>query len=248
MRIMPQLPSLILALSLAGAATAAPVPPPPPFPAGPTTDVIQGVEIADPYRALENSNDPKVQAWSDAQNARTRAYLDNLPGRAAVSAKLRSLITAASPSYAGLQAAGSKVFGFYFDPTKQQPSIVSLNAAADPASRAAVLDPNVIDPSGHTAIDWFVASPDGTKLAVSLSKNGSEDGVLHILDVATSRETEAPIDRVQYPTGGGSVAWAPDSRGFWYTRYPGAEAPESERHFNQQAWFHRLGADPAEDA
>jgi prolyl oligopeptidase len=248
MRITPQLPSLILALSLAGAATAAPVPAPPPFPAGPTTDVIQGVKIADPYRALENSADPNVQAWSDAQNARTRAYLDNLPGRAAVSAKLRSLITAASPSYAGLQAAGSKVFGFYFDPTKQQPSIVSLNAAADPASRVTVLDPNVIDPSGHTAIDWFVASPDGTRLAVSLSKNGSEDGVLHILDVATGRETEAPIDRVQYPTAGGSVAWAPDGQGFWYTRYPGAEAPEVERHFNQQAWFHRLGADPAEDA
>ena len=248
MRITPQLPSLILALSLAGAATAAPVPAPPPFPAGPTTDVIQGVKIADPYRALENSGDPNVQAWSDAQNARTRAYLDNLPGRAAVSAKLRSLITAASPSYAGLQAAGSKVFGFYFDPTKQQPSIVSLNAAADPASRVTVLDPNVIDPSGHTAIDWFVASPDGTRLAVSLSKNGSEDGVLHILDVATGRETEAPIDRVQYPTAGGSVAWAPDGQGFWYTRYPGAEAPEVERHFNQQAWFHRLGADPAEDA
>lgn len=248
MRITPQLPSLILALSLAGAATAAPVPAPPPFPAGPTTDVIQGVKIADPYRALENSADPNVQAWSDAQNARTRAYLDNLPGRAAVSAKLRSLITAASPSYAGLQAAGSKVFGFYFDPTKQQPSIVSLNAAADPASRVTVLDPNVIDSSGHTAIDWFVASPDGTRLAVSLSKNGSEDGVLHILDVATGRETEAPIDRVQYPTAGGSVAWAPDGQGFWYTRYPGAEAPEVERHFNQQAWFHRLGADPAEDA
>jgi prolyl oligopeptidase len=247
MRFAPHFPSFILALSLAGAAAAAPVPPPPPFLPGPTIDVVQGVRIADPYRALEDSADPKVQAWSDAQNIRTRAYLDNLPGRAAVSAKLRSLITAASPSYAGLQAGGGKVFGFFADPTKQQPSIVSLNAAADPASRAIVLDPNVIDPSGHTTIDWFVASPDGTRIAVSLSKNGSEDGVLHIYDVATGRESEAPIDRVQYPTAGGSVAWAPDGQGFWYTRYPGAEVPEAERHFNQQAWFHRLGADPAKD-
>src|SRR5207244_3320362 len=124
---------------------------------------------------------------------------------------------------------------------------VGLNAAADPASRIDVLDPNVLDPSGHTAIDWYVASPDGTKVAISLSKNGSEDGVLHVYDVASGREIDAPIANVQYPTAGGSLAWTADSAAFWYTRYPGAGAPEAERRFNLQAYFHRLGADAAKD-
>ena len=229
------------------AAAATPIPPAPSFPKGETVDIIQGTRIADPYRALENAADPKVQAWSDAQNARTRAYLDALPGRAAIAAKLARLVKQTSPSFTALQARGETVFALYVDPLKQQPALVTLDAAADPASRRALVDPDTLDPAGHTAIDWFVASPDGSRVAVSLSRNGSEDGTLHVYDAATAREIEPPIDRVQYPTAGGAVAWTADGGGFWYTRYPDASVPESERHVDQRVYLHRLGAPIASD-
>ena len=143
-----KLPVFTLALSLAAAAAVAAVPAAPVFAPGTTVDTIQGVKVADPYRALENGSDPKVEAWSDAQNTRTREYLDSIPGREAVAAKLRRLITAASPAYGALQAQGATVFALYNDPAKQQPSLVMLNVAADPASRTAVLDPNVLDADG----------------------------------------------------------------------------------------------------
>lgn len=221
--------------------------PAPIFPKGDTVDTIQGVKVGDPYRALENAGDAKVEAWSDAQNERTRAYLDKLPGRAAVTAKLTRLIKDSSPAFTALQARGSRIFALYVDPARQQPALVTLNAAADPASRKALIDPNTLDPAGHTAIDWYVASPDGSKVAVSLSKNGSEDGTLHVFDAATGQEIGTPIDRVQYPTGGGAVAWTGDGQGFWYTRYPDASAAETERHFHLKAYLHRLGTDPATD-
>ena len=245
----PTMVAVLLALlAPPSLAVAAPEPPPAPaFPPGATADVIQGVRIADPYRALENAADPAVQAWSDAENARTRAYLDALPGRSAVAERLQRLITTTSPAYYNLQAYGPSVFALYNDPTRQQPSLVTLNAAADPATRRSLVDPNVLDPAGHTAIDWYVASPDGSKVAVSLSLNGSEDGVLHVYDVASGREIETPIPQVQYPTAGGGLAWTADSGGFWYTRYPGESAPESERHFNSAVYFHRLGADANAD-
>ena len=224
------------------------IPPPPAFPAGATVDTIQGVRVADPYRALEDAADPRVKAWSDAQNARTRFYLDAIPGRAAVSAKLGSLIRAASPAFAELTARGSRVFALYIDPARQQPALVTLDAAADPASRKPLVDPNALDPGGHVAIDWYVPSADGSKVAVSLSRNGSEDGTLHIYDAATGREIEPPIPRVQYPTAGGAAAWSADGRGFWYTRFPGDDAPEADRHFNQAVYFHRLGTPAASDA
>ncbi len=237
-----------LALTLAaGAALAATVPLPPATPTGSTVDVIQGVKIADPYRWLENWNDPKVQAWSDAQNARTRAYLDSLPDRAPIKEQLTQLIKATSPSYAELKARGARVFAIYNDPKFQQPMLVTMNASADPKSRAPLLDPNALDAKGLTAIDWFVPSGDGTKIAVSLSENGSEDGTVHVYDVVSGKEIDTPIPRVQYPTAGGSLAWAADGKGFWYTRYPGPEAPEAEQHFNTQVYFHRLGSDAAKD-
>ncbi len=238
----------ILALGLAATAVAAAtVPPPPQTARDNVVDTIQGEKVSDPYRWLESWNDSKVQAWSDAENARTRAYLDALPNRTAIKTRLTKLIKGTSPSYAELMARGNRVFASYFDPKFQQPMLVTMNAAADPKSRKALIDPNRLDPKGLTAIDWFVPSGDGTKVAVSLSKNGSEDGTLHVYDVASGKEIDKPIARVQYPTAGGSVAWAADGKGFWYTRYPGPEAPEADQHFNLQVYFHKLGSDAKND-
>ena len=232
---------------LAASAFAATVPPAPATSRSDTSDIVQGTAVADPYRFLENWDDPKVQAWSDAQNARTRAYLDALQGRDRIKAELTRLITATSPAYSALQARGESLFAIYFDPQFQQPMLVVMNAAGDPGSRKTVLDPNVLDAKGLTAIDWYAASPDGSRVAVSLSQNGSEDGTLHVLEVATGREVDRPIPRVQYPTAGGSVAWTADGNAFWYTRYPGDDAPEADRHFLQQVYFHKLGGDTSLD-
>jgi prolyl oligopeptidase len=137
--------SILAGACLASGSLAGAAPPPSAFPPGDTVDTIQGVAIKDPYRALENGDDPTVKAWSDAQNARARAYLDGLPGRAAVEAKLGRLIKAASPSFSGLTPRGDRIFASYSDPAKQQPWIVTLNASADPASRRDLIDPNAMD-------------------------------------------------------------------------------------------------------
>jgi prolyl oligopeptidase len=235
------------AVLAATAALAAPISPPPATPAGDAADTYWGVKVADPYRWLENASDPKVEAWSDAQNDRTRGYLDALPDRGAVKAALTRMIGGMSPSFSHLAARGNYVFAYYTDPAKQQPALVTLNAKADPASRKAVLDPNVLDAKGLTEIDWFVPSADGTKVAVSLSQNGSENGTLHIYEVATGKEIDMPIARVQFPTAGGSLAWAPGGKGFWYTRYPGTDAPAADQQFNMQVYFHALGTDAKND-
>jgi prolyl oligopeptidase len=239
---------VIMALASAGFGSAAPITPPPKAPAASTTDTYFGIRVADPYRWLEDASDPKVRAWTAAQSARTRAYLDALPMRAKIGAEIRRIITGSSPIYYRFTPAGVRILAGYADAKLQQPQIVSLNSAADPSSRRVVLDPNAMDASGHTAFDWWSVSPDGKLLAVSISKNGSEDGALHVFKVADGTEVEAPIPHVQYPTAGGSLAWTPDSSAFWYTRYPGDDAPKADQHYNLQVYFHRLGqnwtADP----
>src|SRR5438874_1420740 len=102
--------SAISLLLAGGAALAAAIPPPPTTPRDSTADTIQGAQVADPYRWLENAPDSKVQAWSNAQNARTRGYLDSLPSEETTKAQLTKLITATSPSYSELEARGKIVF------------------------------------------------------------------------------------------------------------------------------------------
>jgi prolyl oligopeptidase len=111
-----------------------------------------------------------------------------------------------------------------------------------------VLDPNVLDAKGTTAIDWFVPSLDGKYVAVSLSKGGSEDGTLHFYETATGKALPDTIAHVQYPTAGGSAAWNADGTGVYYTRFPrNGERPDADLNFYQQVYFHKIGTPDSED-
>lgn len=218
-----------------------------PTPTIDVTDAYHGVTVRDPYRWLEDADAPAVKAWTRAQNARTRTHLDAVTSREPIKARLNALVTRGSPSFGSFTARGGRVFAMLNDPGKQQPMLVALNAAADPASSAVLLDPNTLDAAGATTIDWYRPSPDGKLFAVSLSQRGSEIGTLHIHETATGNTVGDPIPQVQAPTAGGGLAWKADSTGFWYTRYPGAERPEADRQFYQQVYFHKLGADWHDD-
>ena len=214
----------------------------------PVTDEYHGVTVGEDYRWLENWSDPAVRAWSDSENAHTRAVLDALPARGAIAQRLRDLLSASSATYYGLERHGGLLFAVNFQPSKQQPLLVTLRSADDPSSARVVLDANAFDPTAGTTIDFFVPSPDGRLVAVSLSRGGSEDGTLHVFETGTSRELGDTIAHIQFPTALGSMAWSGDS-GFYYTRYPHpGERPEGDLHFYQQVYFHKLGAPDSADA
>jgi prolyl oligopeptidase len=219
----------------------------PPTPSKDVVDAYFDVKVDDPYRWLENSGDATVKRWSSAQDARARKYLDGLPLRKSIFDRLWRQISKTSRSFSCLYAVGDKVFALYNQPPKQQPMVALLTRQLDPATVRVIVDPNALNPKGTTAIDWFVPSPDGKRVAVSLADNGSEDGSLHVFDVASHTQIGEVISRVQYPTAGGSLAWRADSKGFWYTRYPGPDRPVAEQHFFQKIYYHQIGEKAAKD-
>ena len=218
-------------------------------PKKPVTDVYQGVSVTDDYRWLENYSDPAVRAWSDAQNQYARKYLDALPLRTSLYDELKRLYSQPSPRYSALQTRPGALFALKNQPPQEQPMLVLLKSADDLDSERVVLDPNKLDPTGGTEIDFFIPSLDAKYVAVSLSKGGSESGDVHVYEVASGKEIDAPIPRVNGGTAGGSVAWNADGSGFYYTRYPRAgERPPEDLTFYQQVYFHRLSTDARQDS
>lgn len=227
---------------------AADLPPVPDTPKRPVTDEYHGVKVVDDYRWLENGSSAEVREWSDAENARARAYLDNAPARAEIAARLKQLYSDQGASFSGLWERGGVLFAIETQPPKAQPILVTLASIDDPGSARAIVDPNALDASGSTTIDFYSPSLDGKKVAVSLSKGGSEDGTLAVFDAATGQRLSDSIARVNRATAGGSVAWNADASGLWYTRYPRpGERPDADLDFYQQVWFHRLGTPDSTD-
>lgn len=215
----------------------------PETPQRPVTDEYHGVAVADAYRWLEDVDDPAVRAWNVAQNRFTRAALDRILFREQLYQRFKHLYTATSSDYYALRERAGRLFAIKSQPPKDQHLLVVLDARGDPATERAVLDPNLLDPDGTTTIDFYQPSLDGRLVAVSLSQNGSEEGTLHVYEVATGRELGDLIPRVTYPTAGGSVTWNADGSGIYYTRYPRPdERPAEDLTFYQQVYFHRLGA------
>ncbi len=238
----------LLGLLTAGLLSAADVPPPPETPKRPVQDSFHAVAVAEDYRWLEDGGTPEVKAWTGAQNARTRAFLDGLPVRKQIAARLTTLNSQTSANYGGLISRGGRLFAFKNQPPKQQPLIVTLATSADPRTERVVLDPNTRSKAGATSIDWFVPSLDGRTVAVCLSDKGSEQGTLYFFDVATGRQRADRLERVQFPTGGGSAAFDARGEGVYYTRYPKAdERPPADLQFYQEVFYHRFGTPQSAD-
>jgi prolyl oligopeptidase len=230
------------------AAVAAEKAPLPETPKKPVVDEYQHVQVSEDYRWLENSDDPQVKAWGDAQTAHTRFYIDAIPWHAALHDRIDALIRSTSERWLTVLERGGVYFAEKFEPTKQQPFLVTYKSIDDKSSERVLVDPNAIDPAGKTAIDFWSVSTDGKLIAVSLSKNGSEAGDLHVYDVATAKEVGEVIPHVNNGTAGGSAAFAPDNSGFWYTRYPrGSERGLEDAGFYQQVYYHRLGTRTEDD-
>ena len=215
-------------------------PPYPPTSGGDEVEILHGESIPDPYRWLEQGDDPRTQAWTASQNALTESLLAAVPARARLRARLDELLSI------GALSTPEPVAGRYFyqrrDGRQNQP-VLYVREGRDGEDRV-LIDPNHLDAQGTTALDWFYPSEDGRLLAYGLSENGSEQSLLHVLEV----DSGAPLpDRIPR-TRSADLAWLPDGSGFYYTRYPAeGEVPEGEEHYHRSVFFHRLGTDSARD-
>jgi prolyl oligopeptidase len=194
----------------------------------PTEDTLNGYTVADPYRWMEQPG--AADTWVDQENTYTQHWLDShrIPGLDKRVTEIFDIGFVAAPVLTN-----GRLFFIKRDGDIEQPILYAkING-----DEKELVDPNKLDVDALTTIDWYFPSSDGKLLAYGLSKNGSEDSTLYIMDVDTRQNLPDVIPETRHC----SLQWLKDGSGFFYTRYPLGDR------YNRKAYFHTLGTDWAED-
>lgn len=216
------------------------------YPATSRQDLVEthfGVEVADPYRWLENDvrEDSQVRDWVTAQNVVTDAYLGTLPGRDAFKARITQLYD--YERFGIPEKKGGRYFYTRNDGLQNQ-SVLYVREALNGEPRL-LIDPNSWSKDGATALAEWVPSEDGQKLLYSVQDGGTDWRTVKVLDVATGQLLSDTVEWVKFS----NLAWAKDGSGFYYSRFPEPKEGEKFQALNtdQAIYFHRLGTAQSDD-
>ena len=216
------------------------------YPATRKEDVVEdyhGTPVADPYRWLENAEDEEVIAWSEAQATMAFDYLEELPARAMIKARLTALWD--YPKYT--TPISRKEQNLYFfsknDGLQNQPLFYrqeGLDGKPEP-----ILDPNKFSEDGTVALINTAYSKDGTLLAYTTASGGSDWQEIRIKNLVTGEHYDEVLNWCKFT----NIAWKPDNSGFYYSRMPepADDIDSAETTFHNKVYWHQLGTPQSDD-
>jgi prolyl oligopeptidase len=204
-------------------------------------DNYHGVEVADPYRWLEDTQSEETQAWIASQNQLTFSYLAEIPSRSDIKQRLTQVWD--YEKYGLPFKQGDQYFYFKNDGLQNQNVLYVLPDLE--ATPRALIDPNLWSDDGTISLSGISISEDGKLLAYGYSVAGSDWQEWRVIDVATAQYLPDVIKWIKFS----GVTWTHDCQGFFYARYeiPNTAETFTATHYLQRVYYHRLGTDQAED-
>lgn len=206
---------------------------------GDASDTYFGVEVAEPYRWLEDDTASNTKAWVKAQNEVTFGYLNQIPFRKSVRSRFEELFN--YPKYGAPFQVGEYFFFSKNDGLQNQAVIYRQKGLEGPPEE--FIDPNKMSAEGTTAISIIGISKDDKYVAVGRQDAGSDWQQIYVYEVATGNKLADELKWVKFSGAG----WWKD--GFFYSRYPepakGAEL--SGNNMNHWIYYHQLGTPQSSD-
>jgi prolyl oligopeptidase len=202
-----------------------------------------GVEVADPFRWLENDvrEDARVREWVTAQNRVTDAYLATLPARETFRERMRELYD--YERFGVPLKKGGRYFYMRNDGLQNQ-SVLYMRDSLDGAPRM-LIEPNSWSADGATALSEWKPSRDGRRIVYGIQDGGSDWRTVRVLDIDSGRVLDDEVKWVKFS----ALDWAKDGSGFFYSRFPEPQAGQEFQSLNenQAVYFHRIGTPQSGD-
>lgn len=192
-------------------------------------DTIFGVEISDPYRWLENVEDPEVKDWIAKQNDLALTTLKSLPGYRKLHREIKRDSRRKNVSLPSFRR--GRYFYYKYDGKSDHSVLYMTEKKWNYRRNKKILDPNRFSKDGLVSLDFAYLSLDGKYAAFGKSYGGSENSTLYILDIDHRRLLSDTIPDTKWT----SVAWLPDNSGFYYARNTGG------KRFLPRIYFHKIG-------
>jgi len=200
---------------------------------GTQLDSYHGVRVADPYRWLEDADSPQTRRWIEAQNALAQPYLEAIPVRESIKQRLTQLW---NHERQGIPVKRGGRYFFLRNDGLQDQSVLYVADAPD-ASPRILLDPNGLSKDATVALGEFVPSPDGRRVAYSLSDGGTDWRSWHVRDVDSGQDLTDELRFMKFAP----VVWTRDSRSLYYARYPQRADGTGDDTRQREVYRHRLG-------
>jgi len=198
-----------------------------------------GVDVADPYRWLEDDMAEDVKSWVEEQNKVTFGYLNNIPFRNKIKDRLSKIWN--YPRYSAPAKRGDRYF-FYKNDGLQNQSVLYIQESLD-GKPEVFLDPNTLSDDGTKALTEWSVSNDGKYFAYGIAVAGSDWRDYFVIDLDTR---EKMTDHIQWIKFSG-VSWYKD--GFYYSRFDEPKEGDALKGMNQlqKVYYHKLGTEQADD-
>jgi len=202
-------------------------------------DAYFGVNVADPYRWLEDDRSPETAKWVEAQNRVTFDYLEKIPYRQQLKARLEKIYN--YPKYSQPFRKGENFF-FYKNDGLQNQSVLYVQKGL--LGKPEVLsDPNTFSADGTARLTTFALSKDGKYAGYGISRSGSDWQEYYVMEIAAKRTLADTLKWVKIS----GIAW--QGNGFYYSRY---DAPEKGKELSasndfHRVYYHRIGTPQTQD-
>lgn len=208
---------------------------------GQQVDDYHGIEVADPYRWLENPDSEETIAWVKAQNKITFNYLKQIPARDDIKKRLTKLWD--YEKYGIPFREGNRYFYFKNNGLQNQSVLYTLKNLDDKPE--VLLDPNKLSEDGTVALSGTSISDDGKYLAYGISIAGSDWQEWKVRNIETGEDLSDHLKWIKFS----GASWTNDSKGFFYSRYdePNEQTKLEDVNYYQKLYYHQLGQPQSED-
>ncbi|HZW78194.1 MAG TPA: prolyl oligopeptidase family serine peptidase [Flavobacteriaceae bacterium] len=206
-----------------------------------TIDTYFGVEVADPYRWLEDDRSAETEEWVKAQNKVTFDYLKKIPFRDKLKNKLSDIWNYEKVGAPFVE--GDYTYFYKNNGLQNQYVLYRYKNGEDPATATVFLDPNTFKEDGTISLDGTEFSKDGKLLVYSISEGGSDWRKVLVKDTESLEIIGDTLKDVKFS----GLAWR-GKEGFYYSSYDKPEGSELSAKTDQhKVYFHKLGTPQSED-